>query len=200
MRAAPESPLARRDFLTAIATGAAAMALPRSVLAAGGVEPFKISLAEWSLHRTFGRDGKDNLDFPRIAREEFEIEAVEYVTAFFGGKTGSDYLADLNKRCGDHGVKSLLIMVDGEGALGDPDKAKRAKAVENHRKWLEAAKALGCHSIRVNAQSRGSYAQQMALAADGLARLGEIAEESGLNVIVENHGGLSSNGASGWQK
>ena len=92
-------------------------------------------------------------------------------------------------------MKSLLIMVDGEGALGDADDAKRTEAIENHRKWLEAAQLLGCHSIRVNAQSQGSYAEQLALAADGLARLGEVADEYGLNVLVENHGGLSSNGA-----
>ncbi|MEO1495572.1 MAG: sugar phosphate isomerase/epimerase family protein [Planctomycetota bacterium] len=188
--------LPRRRFLQTAAAGAAALALPRWALAAEGVPPFEISLAEWSLHNTFGRDGEDNLDFPRITREDFGIGAVEYVSAFFGGKaTDADYIARLNQRCGDHGVKSLLIMVDGEGALGDPDEAARTTAVENHRKWLEAAKLLGCHSIRVNAQSRGSYAEQLALAADGLSRLGELADGYAINVLVENHGGLSSNGA-----
>lgn len=158
--------------------------------------PYKISLAEWSLHKTFSRNGDDNLRFPQIAREEFDIEAVEYVSGFFKEKARDEaYLAELNKRCSDHGVKSLLIMVDGEGALGAPDEAERAEAIENHRQWLEAAKTLGCHSIRVNAQSNGSYEEQLELAADGLARLGEIGAEFGLNVIVENHGGLSSNGA-----
>jgi sugar phosphate isomerase/epimerase len=93
-------------------------------------------------------------------------------------------------------VRSLLIMCDGEGALGDPDDAARTKAVENHHKWVEAAAYLGCHSIRVNAQSEGTYDEQLARAADGLARLTEFGASHGLNVIVENHGGLSSNG--GW--
>ncbi len=91
-------------------------------------------------------------------------------------------------------MKQLLIMIDGEGNLGDPDNAKRKTAVENHHKWAEAAKTLGCHSIRVNAGSSGTYEDQMKLAADGLRSLSEFAAKLGLNVIVENHGGLSSNG------
>jgi sugar phosphate isomerase/epimerase len=186
----------RRSFLAAAGAAVAAATLPRWVAAADTVVPFKISLAEGSLHKALF-DGKlDHLDFPKVAREEFGIEAVEYVTAFFKDKAmDASYLADLNKRCGDHGVRSLLIMVDGEGELGAPDAAARTQAIENHKKWLEAAKTLGCHSIRVNAASSGSYAEQLALAADGLGRLGELGDQYGLNVIVENHGGLSSNGA-----
>ncbi len=156
---------------------------------------FKISLAEWSLHRTLHKGEIDNLDFARIAKEEFKIRAIEYVNQFFKDKAeDQDYLAQLNQRASDHGVKQLLIMVDGEGQLGDPDDAARTKAVENHYKWVSAAKTLGCHSIRVNAASRGSYEEQQKLAADGLRRLSEHASQAKMNVIVENHGGLSSNG------
>ena len=192
----PVNLLPRRQFLAATAAAAATAALPRWAAAASSVPPFRISLAEWSLHTAIQSGELDNLDFPRVTREEFDIEAIEYVSVFFKEKArDAAYLADLGKRCDDHGVKSLLIMVDREGALGDPDDAARSTAIENHRKWLEAAKTLGCHSIRVNAQSSGSYAEQLALAADGLGRLGELADEFGLNVLVENHGGLSSNGA-----
>jgi sugar phosphate isomerase/epimerase len=86
-------------------------------------------------------------------------------------------------------------MIDGEGNLGDPDEAARTKAIENHYKWVDAAKFLGCHSVRVNAGSRGTFEEQQKLAADGLRRLSEYAKPMGLNVIVENHGGLSSHGA-----
>ncbi|MGH7291768.1 MAG: sugar phosphate isomerase/epimerase family protein, partial [Myxococcota bacterium] len=92
------------------------------------------------------------------------------------------------------GVTSVLIMCDGEGALGDADEKKRMTAVDNHRKWLDAAKQLGCHSIRVNAQSAGTFEEQQQRAADGLRKLCEIGDTYGLNVIVENHGGLSSHG------
>ena len=139
----------------------------------------------------------DNLDFPGLARNEFDIEAVEYVNSFFKDKARDDaYLSELNTRASDHGVENLLIMCDGEGALGDPDDAARTVAVENHYRWVEAAQILGCHSIRVNAQSQGNPEEQRDLAADGLRRLTEFAAPHGINVIVENHGGISSNG--GW--
>jgi sugar phosphate isomerase/epimerase len=157
---------------------------------------FRISLAEWSLHRTLNAGKLDNLDFAKTAKEEFDIDAIEYVNQFFMDKAkDAKYLKELATRADDHGVRTLLIMCDGEGDLGAAAEAKRAQAVENHYKWVEAAKFLGCHSIRVNAASSGSYEEQMERAADGLARLGEFADQHGLNVLVENHGGLSSNGA-----
>ena len=159
-------------------------------------QPFRISLAQWSLHRRlFGRAEPklDNLDFAKEARG-FGIDALEYVNQFFMDKAkDTEYLAQMKKRAADNGVKSLLIMCDGEGNLGDPDPKKRTKAVENHYKWVEAAKYLGCHSIRVNAASAGTYEDQKKLAAEGLRRLCEFAAGYGLNVIVENHGELSSN-------
>ena len=190
----------RRKFL-ATSAATTALALTASNCFAGRQEKedanwFKISLAEWSLNNSIWEKKLTNLDFPRVAKEEFGIEAIEYVNQFFKKEVNDPkYMADLKKRCEDVGVKSLLIMVDGEGKLGDPDDRKRNKAVQNHRRWLEAAKFLGCHSIRVNAASAGSYDEQVKLAADGLAALSELGKEYGLNVIVENHGGLSSNGA-----
>jgi len=184
----------RREFLATSAAVSAAAALPR-VAGANEHEPFKISLAQWSLHRTI-REGKlNNLDFAKTAKEDYGIEAIEYVNQFWKDKaTDEKYLIELKKRSDDLGVKVLLIMCDGEGALGDPDAAARTKAIDNHLKWLDAAEYLGCHSIRVNAQSRGSFEEQQKLAADGLSRLAEHGEDYDLNVIVENHGGLSSNG------
>ena len=196
--------LNRRGFIKGSAAAAAsagiALNLPTNLLASEGDKgsddmPFKISLAEWSLHRALKGDKLDNLDFAKTTKEEFGIHAIEYVNQFFKDKAeDADYLKQLNQRAEDNGVKQLLIMVDGEGALGDADEAKRTKAVENHHRWVTAAKTLGCHSIRVNAQSSGSFEEQQGRAADGLARLSEFAKEHGLNVIVENHGGLSSNG------
>ena len=190
----------RRQFLQTAAAVSATALLTRETFADHHKSdaPFKISLAEWSLHRAL-RDPKKNLtnlDFPRIAKKEFGIDAVEYVNQFFKDKAKDEkYLSELKQRCEDLDVKSLLIMCDGEGRLGDPNKDARTTAVENHYKWVDAAKFLGCHSIRVNAGSSGSYEEQQKLAADGLSRLSEYAKPHGLNVIVENHGGLSSNGA-----
>jgi L-ribulose-5-phosphate 3-epimerase len=181
----------RRDFL-----GLAALAMAAPLLAAQSKEPwFRISLAEWSLNRTLFGNKMTNLDFPAAARNDYGIDTVEYVNQFFMDKAeDKTYLADLKKRCDDHGVKSGLIMCDREGALGDADAAARTKAVENHYKWVTAAAYLGCHSIRVNAQSSGAFGAQLDFAIDGLRRLSEFGAMHGINVIVENHGGNSSHG------
>ena len=194
--------LSRRHFLATSASLFAAVgtgSLARNVLAAdapaGKAPLFKISLAQWSLHRTFFDKKADPLDFAKISKTEFGIEAIEYVNQFFKDKAKDmTYLGELKKRAADHGVTNVLIMCDGEGALGDPDEKKRNEAVDNHKKWVEAAKFLGCQSIRVNAQSSGSYWEQMKLAADGLRKLSEFGATHQIGVIVENHGGLSSNG------
>ena len=188
----------RRSFL-ASTTAAAAVGVVGSAVTAA-VSPvaakFEISLAEWSLHKMLFDKKLDHLDFAITAKKEFGIDAVEYVNQFFKDKAkDAAYLAELSKRAADAGVKQLLIMIDGEGNLGDPILKKRTEAVENHYKWVEAGKTLGCHSIRVNAGSAGSYEDQMFRAADGLRALSEFGAQHGLNVLVENHGGLSSNGA-----
>jgi sugar phosphate isomerase/epimerase len=193
-----KSPLSRRSFLASSAAAVTSGVVARSAAASliPSAELFDISLAEWSLHKTIFAKKLDHLDFAMTAKKEFGIEAVEYVNQFFKDKAqDAAYLKDMNQRASDNGVKQLLIMVDGEGNLGDPNLKKRTQAVENHYKWVEAAKTLGCHSIRVNAGSGGTYEEQMYRAADGLRALSEFAGEHGLNVIVENHGGLSSNGA-----
>ena len=195
----------------------AAPAGEREPGAAAAAQPlFRISLAQWSLHRTIFGDlpspwssfgealagdpdsvlqgSLDPLELAATARS-FDIDGIEYVnTFFFGHAQDRDYLAEMKRRAEGEGVQSLLIMCDAEGDLGNPDGAARAEAVERHVKWLEAAASLGCHSIRVNARSRGDYQEQQKLAADGLRSLCERADPFGLDVLVENHGELSSNG------
>lgn len=189
----------RRHFMQ-LAASTFAASVAGVARAADKKEPFKISLAEWSLNkRIFGKNGAeplDHLDFAKTARS-FGIDGVEYVNQmFFDKATDAAYLGEMKKRQDGEGVKGLLIMCDREGNLGDPDEAKRAKTIENHLKWLDAAATLGCHSIRVNAASdpKLSYDEQAKLAADGLHRLCVEADKRSLYVVVENHGGLSSNG------
>ena len=188
----------RRNFIkrSATITGGLALSGFGSTLLSGADNlPFKISLAEWSLHRALHSKKIDHLDFISLTKTEFGLDAVEYVNSFFFDKAQDQkYLNEMKTRADDHDVKSLLIMCDNEGNLGDPDENKRNQAVENHYKWAEAAKFLGCHSIRVNARSEGSWDDQIELAADGLRRLNEFGDSIGINTIVENHGGLSSNG------
>lgn len=152
---------------------------------------FKISLAEWSLNEKLFSGEINNLDFPSYTKEKFYIDAVEYVNQFFPS-AGKKYTDELKKRCSDAGVKSLLIMIDGEGDLGELYYPKRMRAVERHYPWVEAAKNLGCHSIRVNARGNGSEGEVAKAAAEGLRKLSEFAMDFDINVLVENHGGYSS--------
>jgi sugar phosphate isomerase/epimerase len=156
---------------------------------------FKISLAEWSLNKSLKAGKIMNLDFPTKAKNEFGISAVEYVNQFFMDKAKDhSYLSELKKRCDDNGVTSVLIMCDNEGYLANTDAKKRQQAVENHFKWVEAAQFLGCHSIRVNCFGEGESEEVAKAGIDGLHKLSDFAQPFGINVIVENHGGYSSNG------
>ncbi len=164
--------------------------------AAGGPQPaFRISLCEWSLHRAIFADKLSHLDVAKTARRTFGIEALEYVNQFFKDKPqDADYLAELAKRASDEGVTGVTVICDALGSLGDPDEKARRKAIENHFPWVEAAKRLGCHAIRVAAASRGTFEEQQKLVTDGLGRLAEYAAQMEMAVLVGNQGGLSSNG------
>jgi sugar phosphate isomerase/epimerase len=196
-------PCHRRQFLkhsSALVTGLAA-ARPQTTRAANDAQQplYRISIAEYSFHRMIAMGKLDPLDFAPFARTEFQVDAVEHWMGPFANKArDTKYLNEMKRRADDAGVQSLLIMVDliePEQDLGDPDIARRKKAVENHYPWVEAARLFGCHSIRVNARSSGTYDEQLDRAADGLRQLAEFGVRHQINVIVENHGGLSSNGA-----
>jgi sugar phosphate isomerase/epimerase len=182
----------------AVVAGAAALPLARFLRAPRATAPElpHISLAEWSFHRAIRGGTLDHLDFAKTAKEQYGLEGVEYVNQFFADKaTNFGYLAEMKKRAEGAGVKSLLIMCDEEGSLAAPDMKERMTSVEKHCKWIAAGAFLGCHSIRVNAYGTGEPDEQAANMADSLHRLAVVADGYGLNVIVENHGGLSSNGA-----
>lgn len=187
----------RRQFIrNAAAFAVAATAAPRLLARELVAKPsLQISLAEWSFHKELFSNQMNNLDFPVAAKKQFGISAVEYVNQFFKDRAEDHkYLNELLQRCRDHGVTNHLIMVDGEGEIGSPNEQERTKAVENHYKWVDAAKYLGCLSVRVNAFGKGTAEEVQRAAADGLGRLGEYAQKAGINVMVENHGSYTSNG------
>ena len=201
----------RRDFLLhTVQLGALTAMLPPALgqeptkPAPGGAKPapaaksllFEISLAEWSLHEALQAGTITNLDFPVLAAKDYDIRCVEYVNSFFKESAHDEkYLRELNQRCHDNGVTNHLIMCDGEGSLGASKKTERAQAVENHKRWVDAAKTLGCKTIRVNAHGDGTREEHQAQAADGLVQLAQYADPLGINVIVENHGGVTSDGS-----
>ena len=185
----------RREFVrNSLAITGGLLLSPAMFNCSAGGSRFKISLAEWSFHKTLFSNKMTNLQFP-VAARELDIDGVEFVNQFFKDKAKDEkYLAELKKICAGENVECVLIMCDAEGMVGHPENSERLKTVENHKKWVDAAAFLGCHSIRVNAASRGSYKEQKKLAADGLRKICEYGDTKNINVIVENHGGISSNG------
>ena len=190
----------RREFLRHSTSAAIALSLGALPACTTNRSPakkpwFQISLAEWSLHRALFSKQIDHLDFARLSKQDYGIDAVEYVNQFFMNKAQDrTYLKEMLKRSEDFGVKNVLIMIDGVGQIGDPDPGKRRTAIENHYPWVEAAKFLGCHAIRLNAYSSGTFDEQLERCADGLSQVVNFATPLKMNVLVENHGQQSSDG------
>ena len=137
----------------------------------------------------------DPMNFPEIAKNQYGIDALELVNTFYYSKAeDTAYWNAFKEKCQSAGTTCQLIMCDGLGNLGDSDEAKRMQAVENHYPWVNVAKNLGCHSIRVNAAGEGSADEVKAAAVDGLGKLSAYGAQNEINIIVENHGGYSSDG------
>jgi len=185
----------RRTFvkLSAVAVGSAALPFDlMSAAAKSRTEPFKISLAEWSLNKTLGAGKMTNLDFPRVAKD-LGIDCIEFVDQFFSGKArDKSYLAELKKRADGEGVKMGLIMIDTTGDLGAADKSARDGNVEKTFAWIDAAAYLGCATLRINARGAGSPEELRARMVETGTRLADYAAKSKINVAIENHGGNSS--------
>ncbi|WP_139959755.1 sugar phosphate isomerase/epimerase family protein [Flavicella sediminum] len=188
----------RRDFIVKTAQTGTALSILGLTAACSPKEKelfFKISLAEWSLHRMLKKKEMDHLDFAATARK-FGCEGVEYVNGFFFKKAKDiSYLNEMNSRAKSEGVDNVLIMIDREGSMAHHETSERLKAIENHYKWVDAAHHLGCHAIRVNLAGGIDKTEATKAAIDSLTKLSDYAKQAKINVLVENHGGFSSNGA-----
>ena len=188
----------RRNFIERALAGSMGLMVGVEMLAAHehrgmNLTKPKISLAQWSLHRALEKGEINPEDFAGIAKDMYQINAVEYVNGFYASHANDQkFWQQMNNRALEAGVKNLLIMVDNEGDLGDPDPAKRKKAVENHFKWVDAAKIMNCHSIRVNAFGTGDRQTLMEALIDGLGLLASYGSEQEIHVLIENHGLHSS--------
>jgi L-ribulose-5-phosphate 3-epimerase len=196
----PMSVLNRRDFmnrsaLTGLGVGIAASGFIRPALAYPHPDKDAVSLATWSIVRSFRAGVWKLTDIHRICREDFQLDGVEYVTAFFEAPVAG-YLDRLNKAAEDYGVRNVLIMVDNEGPMVAKDRKARMQAAVNHRKWVDVAAYLGCHAIRCNALGGEATFEQdpesLDRAAESFGALIEYAKDSRINILIENHGGLSS--------
>jgi len=185
----------RRLFLASALSAMAAPAFGKHHVKAEDL--FSISLAQWSNHKALFKKEFTNMEWPEFTKKNYGILGLEYVNQFFKDKAkDTKYLGELKQRVSDLGMTNVLIMVDGEGHIGAGADAARQKTVDNHKKWVDAAKFLGCHSIRVNSHGEGiDDAEKAKNCVKGLTALSTYAADQHINVIVENHGGLSSNGA-----
>ena len=190
----------RRKFITRSLTAGAGLAFVNPVFgsitsAQSATQSLEISLAQWSLHRKLFAGDMDHLDFARMS-QGFGCVGLEYVNAFFKDKaTDVSYLKEMNSRAEDHQQKNILIMIDGEGGMAEKNVKKRLVNIENHYKWVEAAQVLGCHSIRVNLSGGEDRSDAQKAGIDSLNRLAEFTKPYNVNVLVENHGGFSSDGS-----
>jgi sugar phosphate isomerase/epimerase len=186
----------RRSFIKTTTLAATAISMP-SLNACGNQlinSMPKISLAQWSLNRAFFAKNLDPINFANIAKNDFGISAIEYVNQFYvDNATNDKFWTEMATRASDAGIDSIIMMVDEEEKLGDINTDKRTKAVEDHYKWVNAAKILGCHSVRVNAFGEGSPDELEASLIDGLGKLTEYAAKEKIHVIIENHGLHTSN-------
>lgn len=167
------------------------------------VDPFfELSLAQWSIHRMIKEDGVDPYTFAEKAKN-WGFSGLEYVSQLYPADSDdneyseeamANFIEKSNAAAEKHGMKNVLIMIDGQGNLAVSDAKERKEAVERHHKWVDAAKAMGCHSIRVNLAGSDDPEEWKANSVDGLTQLSPYAKDKNINILVENHGGLSSNG------
>lgn len=164
---------------------------------------FKLSLAQWSIHKMIKEDGVDPYTFAEKAKN-WGFEGLEYVSqlynpelsdAEYSAEAMANFVAKSNAEAKKHGLKNVLIMIDGQGNLAVNDEAERNETVEKHKRWVDAAAAMGCHAVRVNLYGSMVPEEWIPSAVDGLSKLCDYARTKNINVLVENHGGLSSNGA-----
>ena len=192
----------RRNFLALTSMGLAGAGLATmlpDIVHAGPARkghPYRLALSQFSLASQFWTKQLDPLDFPAKSMKVFQIEGLDYCSMFFADKAkDKTFLNELKKRAQDNGCYNLRIMVDGEGVLGDLNKDVRTKAVENHYKWVDAAATLGCPMIRVNVEGEGDPNEVAKAAKESLNALIEYGRKANVDVIVENHVGISCNGA-----
>ena len=170
-----------------------------SSLIIGNAPFFKLSLAQWSLHNSIQSGKMSPYDFGNFAKKH-QFEGLEYVNTLYNdvmkskqkSKAVKSFIMKNNKITNDLGLRNVLIMIDDEGNLSTLNKKNRLEAVENHKIWVEAASEMGCHSIRVNLHGTSDAEKWKITSSESLSKLSDYASDYNINIIVENHGGLSS--------
>ena len=188
----------RRSVLKHLSLGSGALALNPSVLFADDQEPWlKFAVQQYSFNRQLKSGELDMLDYPKTVVEGTGIKALEYFNGHMEEKASDTaFFKEIRKRTDDLGAVNTMILCRSKSALDSPDAAERSASVESYKPWLEAMKILGGLCIRVDVRSPGDAEEQKQHAVAGLQKLTEVADkEFELDIVVENHGNHSSNGA-----
>lgn len=193
----------RKEFISLAGLSGVGLMFPYETWGKSAGLKNKISLAQWSMNKSFFSGKKDPVKYPALAAE-LGFDGVEYVNQFYfdrleKGSTSSKNVKalanELNQHANDNNIASVLIMVDREGNLSSNDSKEISNSIEQHKKWVELAAELNCQSVRVNLSGSEDAEEWVKRSVEGLTGLSEFAKQHGLNIIVENHGGFSSNGA-----
>ena len=188
------SHFSRRRFLQLAAIGGCAVSFAPNALGVERDAPnrFQIGIQEYTFHRWL-KDGKlTHLDYPALAKKELGVNHIEYWNRPFEGKhTDKSFVSELAKRTTGEGMKNVLILVDGKKQLDAREEKQRNESVDEHKAWVDCAAQLGCSAIRVNCRSGGDRTQNALDAADGLGKLCEYAKGTGVQIVIEPHGGNS---------
>ena len=161
---------------------------------------FILSLAQWSYHREFSKNGVSPYEFAKMA-SDLGFDGLEYVSQLYTDVTESEdkayamkvFIDKNNDLASQYNVKNVLIMIDGEGNLSTSDNQERKQAIENHKDWINAASKMGCSAVRLNLNGEKEESAWIKNSIESLSILSAYAEPLNINVIVENHGGMSSN-------
>ena len=190
----------RRDFSKLTIASAFIGLTPLEILSASSnnKDQLKISLAQWSLNKVIKSGELSPLDFAKKARS-FDIDAIEYVSGLYTNHTDilkkismQKLSKELLKRSDDYGIDNVLIMIDSQGSLASSNKKERLKAIDNHKKWIDFSYEIGCETMRVNLSGETKLDRWTENSIKSLTELSDY--NKNINVVVENHGGLSSNG------
>ena len=190
----------RRDFSKLTIASAFIGLTPLEIISAStnNKDQLKISLAQWSLNKAIKSGELSPLDFAKKARS-FDIDAIEYVSGLYTNHTDilkkismQKLSKELLKRSDDYGIDNVLIMIDSQGSLASSNKKERLKAIDNHKKWIDFSYEIGCETMRVNLSGETKLDRWTENSIKSLTELSDY--NKSINVVVENHGGLSSNG------
>ena len=190
----------RRNFLSVTLTaGIASSVFPSTnFVKFNSIENLKISLAQWSLNKSIKNGKLPILDFAKKARS-FNIEGIEFVSGLYTRDTDilermsmNSLAKELIKRSDDYGIDNVLFMIDNQGDLASSNINERLQAIDNHKRWIDLSAEIGCKTMRVNLNGEKDLNKWTKNSVKSLTALNKYNEN--VNVVVENHGGLSSNG------